>query len=94
MRDLEFAWDPAKATVNFRKHGVSFEEAATVFRNPLAKMLPDLTHTQEDERAILIGHSPGGRLLLVVFTELDNRVRIISARKVSGRERREYEEHS
>jgi hypothetical protein len=94
MGDLEFAWDPAKAAGNLEKHGVSFEEAATVFRNPLARVLPDPTHSRDDERAIIIGHSEGGRLLLVVFSEAESHIRIISAREVSGRERREYEEHS
>lgn len=94
MGDLEFTWDPAKATANVRKHGVSFEEASTVFRNPLAKVLPDPTRSDDEDRALIIGHSAGGRLLLVVFAESDSRIRIISAREVSGRERREYEEHS
>ena len=94
MSDLAFAWKPAKAAINLEKHGVSFDEAATVFRNPLAKVLPDPTHSQGEERAIMIGHSEGGRLLLVVFMQREDRIRIISAREVSRRERREYEEHS
>lgn len=77
-----------------RKHGVSFDEAATVFRNPLAQVLPDQTHSLDEERSLLIGHSSRGRLLLVVFTERDDVIRLISAREASGRERREYEEHS
>jgi uncharacterized DUF497 family protein len=94
LSDLAFAWEPAKAAINLEKHGVSFDEAATVFRNPLAKVLPDPTHSQGEERAIMIGHSEGGRLLLVVFMQREDRIRIISAREVSRRERREYEEHS
>ena len=94
MGDLQFTWDPAKAAANLRKHGVAFEDASTVFRNPLAKVLPDPTHSEREQRSLILGHSVGGRLLLVVFTETEERIRIISARDVSARERREYEEHS
>jgi len=94
MEDFQFTWDPGKAAANLRKHGVSFEDAATVFRNPLAKVLPDPTHSEQDPRSLAIGHSAGGRLLLVVFSDTDDRIRIISARDASVRERREYEEHS
>ena len=95
MADLEFTWDPAKASANLKNHGVSFQDASTVFRNPLATVLPDPTHTTaQEQRSLIIGHSAAGRLLLVVFTERDERIRIISARDASGRERREYEEHS
>jgi uncharacterized DUF497 family protein len=93
MDDLQFTWDPAKAAANLRKDGVSFEDASTVFRNPLAKVLPDPTHSEE-HRSLIIGHSARGRLLLVVFTETDQGIRLISARDASARERREYEEHS
>jgi uncharacterized DUF497 family protein len=94
MGDLQFTWDPGKAAANLRKHGVAFEDASTVFRNPLAKVLPDPTHSEEEQRSLIFGHSAGGRLLLVVFTETEERIRIISARDASARERREYEEHS
>ena len=94
MDDLQFTWDPIKAAANLRKHGVSFEDASTVFRNLLAKVLPDPTHSEQEERSLIIGHSAVGRLLLVVFRETANRIRIISARDASARERREYEEHS
>jgi len=94
MDDLQFTWDPAKAEANFKKHGVSFEDAATVFRNPLAKVLPDPTHSEHERRSLIIGHSAQGGLLLVVFTDKNDRIRIISAREASARERREYEEHS
>ena len=94
MGDLQFTWDPAKAAANLRKHGVAFEDASTVFRNPLAKVLPDPTHSEQEQRSLILGHSAGGRLLLVVFTETEERIRIISARDASARERREYEEHS
>ena len=94
MDDLRFTWDPAKAAANFRKHGVTFEDASSVFRNPLAKVLPDPIHSEQEQRSLIIGNSAGGRLLLVVFTETDDQLRIISARDASVRERREYEEHS
>ena len=94
MGDLQFTWDPAKAVANVRKHGVAFEDAATVFRNSLAQVLPDPTHSEQEQRSLIVGHSAGGRLLLVVFTETEERIRIISARDASARERREYEEHS
>ena len=94
MKDLHFTWDPKKATANLRKHGVSFEEASTAFRNQLATVLPDPTHSGQEERSLIIGHSAAGRLLLVVFTERVERIRIICARVTSARERREYEEHS
>jgi len=94
MDDVQFTWDPGKAAANLSEHGVSFEDASTVFRNPLAKVLPDPTHSEQEQRSLIIGHSAGGRLLLVVFTESDDRIRIISARDASARERREYEEHS
>ena len=94
MGDLQFTWDPAKAAANLRKHGVAFEDASTVFRNPLAKVMPDPTHSGQEQRWLILGHSAGERLLLVVFTETEERIRIISARDASARERREYEEHS
>ena len=94
MDELQFTWDPAKAAANLSKHSVSFEDASSVFRNPLAKVLPDPAHGEHERRMIIIGHSVAGRLLLVIFTESDDRIRIISARDTSARERREYEEHS
>ena len=94
MDEVQFTWDPAKAAANLSKHGVSFEDAASVFRNPMAKVLPDPTHSEHEVRSLIIGHSAGGRLLLVVFTETADRIRVISARDASARERREYEEHS
>jgi uncharacterized DUF497 family protein len=67
MDELQFTWDPAKAAANLSKHGASFEDAATVFRNPLAKVLPDPTHSEHEVRSLIIGHSAGGRLLLVAL---------------------------
>jgi uncharacterized DUF497 family protein len=74
MADLQFTWDPGKAAANLRKHGVSFEDASTVFRNPLAQILPNATHSDEEQRSLAMGHSAGGRLLLIVFMETDDRI--------------------
>ncbi len=68
MDSLQFTWDPAMAAANLSKHGVSFEDASTVFRNRLAKVLPDPTNSEQEERSLIIGHSAAGRLLPVVFT--------------------------
>ena len=91
MSELRFTWDDAKAAANRRKHGVSFEEAATVFADPLAMRFDDVDHSDEEDRFILIGTSIKGRLLLVVFVEPESAlIRIISARRVTRREREDY----
>jgi uncharacterized protein len=87
-----FEWDPAKAASSLRTHGVSFGEAATVFQDPLAKIHSDPDHSESEDRAILIGHSTAGRMLLVAFTDRQGRIRLISARATTRRERDEYEE--
>ena len=87
-----FEWDPAKAAANLRAHGVSFEEAATVFQDPLATVHSDPDHSESEAREILIGHSAQPRLLLVAFTDRQGKIRLISAREVTPRERRDYEE--
>lgn len=87
-----FEWDPVKAIANFAKHGVSFEEAATAFQDPLARIHADPHHSASESREILIGHSVRGRLILVAFTDRQGRLRLISAREVTRRERRDYEE--
>jgi len=87
-----FEWDPAKAAANLKTHGVSFDEAATVFQDPLAKIHSDPDHSESENRAILIGHSTAGRLLLVAFTNRKGNIRLISARETTRRERKEYEE--
>lgn len=89
---MQFTWDPAKALANARKHGVSFDEAATVFGDPLARVHDDPDHSAEEQREIIIGHSTFGRLLLVSFTERGEFVRIISARRPDAEERQKYEE--
>ena len=94
MTEPQFEWDEAKAARNVEKHGVTFQEASSVFRDPLAKVLPDPTGAPGEERAILMGHSDGSRLLLIVFTDRGDRIRIISAREPTRHERQGYEEHS
>jgi uncharacterized DUF497 family protein len=75
-----FTWDNHKAAANLRKHSVSFEEAQTVFSNPLAVIFDDEAHSAREQREIIIGHSTSGRLVLVCFTERADEIRIISAR--------------
>jgi uncharacterized DUF497 family protein len=90
----QVVWDPAKAAANLAKHGVSFEEAATVFRDPLLLVMPDLAHSQEEERWIALGRSVQELLLVVVHTDDDFTVRLISARTAEPKERRQYEQRS
>jgi uncharacterized DUF497 family protein len=91
-----FAWDPPKATANRRKHGVSFEQAATVFRDPLALSRYDEEHSESEERWLTLGQDENRLLLVVVhtFEELsaqEARVRILSAREATAQERQQYE---
>jgi uncharacterized protein len=89
---LVFEWDQRKAQANVRKHGVSFDEAASVFGDPLARIFVDEDHSAEERREIIVGHSK--RLLVVSFTErVKGRVRIINARCATRGEQRDYEEH-
>lgn len=94
MQPQLIVWDPVKADANLGKHGVDFEEAATVFRDPLLLVIPDLEHSQEEERWIALGNSIRQLLLVVVHTEDDSTIRIISARRAEPQERRQYEQHS
>jgi len=89
-----FTWDPAKARANLWKHGVTFDEAATAFRDPTARILDDPVHSLHEPREILVGHSARERLLLVSFTESDGLIRIISARRATPAERTNHEEGS
>lgn len=90
----QFEWDAAKATSNVRKHRVDFEEAATVFGDPLARIFDDPDHSEAEHRELLIGRSDRNRVLVVSFTERAPWIRIISARRATKRERHGYEEHS
>jgi len=89
---MEFEWDESKATANLKKHGVSFEEAKTVFDNVLAVIFDDEAHSVGEKREIIIGHSLSNRLLLLAFTERPNAIRIISARPATPSEKRSYEQ--
>jgi uncharacterized DUF497 family protein len=89
---MEFEWDDKKAAGNARKHGVSFEEAATVFGDPLAITFQDPDHAKDEHRFITFGLSLSGRLLLVAHTHRGKKFRIISARLMTRHERKIYEE--
>jgi len=92
--DLGFEWDPKKAVANERKHKVSFEEASSVFADPLATTIFDPLHSDDEDRFVSIGISGKGRLVVVNFTDRGERIRIISARVASKQERKQYEEDS
>ncbi len=87
-----FTWDPDKAATNLKKHGVDFREAATVFDDPLSTTFPDSDHSTSEPRFLTIGMSAPGRLHVVAHTEEGQTIRIISARPVTRRERKFYEE--
>jgi uncharacterized DUF497 family protein len=89
---VEFEWDSRKAARNLTKHGVSFDEAATVFGDSLALIVSDPRHSADEERFVLLGFSGKQRLLAIMFTERRESIRIISARRATDFERRYYEE--
>ncbi|MFH0793586.1 MAG: BrnT family toxin [bacterium] len=89
-----FDWDPKKAAANARKHGVTFEEASTVFGDPLSLLLPDPDHSLEEERYLVLGMSRRRRLLVVAFSERPPLTRLITAREASRHERRRYEKEN
>ena len=88
---LVFEWDDGKAGQNIKKHGVSFEEAATVFGDPLSLTIIDPSHSDHEERFVIIVESIQRHLLVVVHTERGDNIRIISARVATPHERRTYE---
>ena len=88
---VEFEWDAGKAASNLFKHGVSFAEAMTVLSDALEVMIPDPAPSDAELRFVSIGVSEAGRLLIVAYTERDQRIRIIGARQATPRERRQYE---
>lgn len=87
-----YEWDPRKAKTNARKHRVSFEEAASVFLDPLAVTYPDPDHSTDELREITVGHSMKQRVIFIYHTQRFDRIRIIGARRATPRERRQYEE--
>lgn len=91
---VRLEWDYRKAAVNLRKHGIRFDEASTVFDDPLAVIFPDEDHSIGELRELIIGHSVQGKLLIVSFTERDpGTIRIISARFATRKEMKDYEEN-
>jgi len=96
MFHYHFEWDPHKAVANHRKHGVAFEQAATVFRDPLAVSICDEEHSEHEERWVTLGQAENGALLVVVHTyratsETEALIRIISVRRATKREQDDYE---
>jgi len=91
---VTFEWDPSKAAQNRRKHGVSFHEAATVFGDPLTLTYQDPDHSVHEQRFITVGMSSAGRLLIVAHADSSEKIRIISARKTTRRERSQYEQEN
>jgi uncharacterized DUF497 family protein len=91
---MHFEWDPEKARANVAKHGVSFEEAMRAFLDPLSVTILDPDHSEGEDRFVLIGQSPAGRLLVVVHTDRGTSIRLISARRATRRERRTYEQEA
>ncbi|MBW4579261.1 MAG: BrnT family toxin [Tildeniella nuda ZEHNDER 1965/U140] len=89
---MKFDWDENKAVSNLSKHGVRFEEAKTIFDDPLYVDFYDPDHSDEEERYLMIGESSQGRLLIVSYTEKGDSIRLISAREVTRSEREAYEE--
>lgn len=89
---LKFEWDKRKAAANLKKHGVSFEEAATAFGDPLSLTIPDPDHSIEEDRYLLVGVTSRRNLVVVAHTERNDTIRIISARPATAGERKNYEE--
>jgi uncharacterized DUF497 family protein len=88
---MEFEWDESKAAANIRNHGVTFNEAASVLKDPLFIDFYDPDHSADERRFLMIGQTAAGRLLLVSYTERGERIRLISAREATTRERKTYE---
>jgi len=94
LSTMRFEWDPAKAASNIRKHGVSFDEAVTVFKDPLALIFDDEEHSEDEHREIIIGMSTLNKMLLVCFVErIEDTIRLISARSATRTEIKDYEEN-
>ena len=89
---MRFSWNQTKAASNFLKHGISFEEATTIFGDPLSDTFPDYNHSVDEQRFIIIGASESGKILVVAHTDDGELVSIISAREATAGERKSYEE--
>jgi len=90
---MNFEWDERKAKSNENKHGISFDEATTVFGDPLAITYPDPFNSEEEERFITFGRTSNGKYLVVSHTDRESSIRIISAREMTSRERTQYEQN-
>lgn len=91
---LSFEWDDEKAKANLKKHRVGFDEAITVFTDPFSVTIPNPGHSADEQRYVDIGSSDKGRMLVVVYTERNSNIRIISCRKATPSERTLYEEEN
>ncbi|OIP75967.1 MAG: hypothetical protein AUK07_00480 [Parcubacteria group bacterium CG2_30_36_21] len=91
---LLFEWDQSKAKKNIKIHNVSFDEASTAFKDTLSLAIYDPLHSDQEDRFVLIGMSYINRLIVVVYTERGDKIRIISARKAITNERKQYEENA
>ena len=92
---MKFTWDPRKADSNLRKHGIAFDEAITVFSDPLAYIFDDEEHSEDEHREIIIGYSTLTRLLLVCFVEREaDTIRLVSARRATKAETKDYEKNA
>ena len=89
---MKFEWDPKKAATNLAKHGISFEDASSVFGDPFAGTIPDPLHSTEEARFVTIGLTAAQRLVVVVHTDRDDRIRLISARPATRAEKKKHEE--
>jgi uncharacterized protein len=89
---MRFNWDDSKAISNISKHGVSFEEAKTIFDDPLYVDFYDPKYYRDEDRYLIVGESHQGRLLIAAYTERENLIRLISAREITRNEREVYEE--
>jgi hypothetical protein len=89
---MQFEWNESKATRNLSKHGISFQEAKTVFDDPLYVDFYDPDHSEDEERYLIVGESNQARLLIISYTDRKDAIRIISAREVTRDERKVYEE--
>ncbi|HHC25415.1 MAG TPA: BrnT family toxin [Desulfobacterales bacterium] len=88
---MNFEWNRQKSQISLKKHGISFEEAKTVFDDPLYVDFYDPDHSDDEHRYLIVGRSDKGRLLIVSYTERDDMLRLISARKTTRKERKAYE---
>jgi uncharacterized protein len=89
---MNFEWDETKANSNLSKHNISFDEATTIFGDPLAITFSDPMHSEGEDRFLTFGHSSDGRFIVVAHTDRDDRIRVISAREMTRKERSDYEQ--